>query len=700
MNDGAVQKHPFNNYAYYNNREISWLAFNERVLEEAEDETNPLLERLKFLAIFSSNLDEFFMVRVAGLQDQVRAGFNKPENKAGLTPKEQLNQIALITKELVSRQMKIYKELIEKQLPMHGISLVKYADLSIPQKQELQKLFEEEIFPVLTPIAVDTYRPFPILLSKTMNILVMIEDSQDANTEQNKIAIVQVPSVLKRFIQVSTEDGSFVAVLLEDVIVEHISNLFHGYHVKHANPFRITRNADLTIHEEGARDLLIEIEKELKKRKWGAVSRLEVKVSEIKPKLLNFLLDELEIMPEDVYKLDGPLDVTFLFSFIKSFEGKYINLFYEPFIPQPPLDISSDEEIFAKVQKQDLFFHHPYESFQPIIDFIEKAAEDPSVLAIKQTLYRVSGNSPVILALKRAAENGKQVTVLVELKARFDEENNVQWAKELEKAGCLVIYGMHNLKTHSKITLVVRRRNNRIEQYVHLGTGNYNDQTARTYTDMGIITADKNIGSDATQFFNFLSGYTDKPNYDKLVVSPYDIRDKFISLIDEEIECHQAFHNGHIKLKMNSLTDKDLILKLYEASSVGVKVDLIVRGTCCLLPKIPGVSENITVSSIVGRFLEHSRIYWFHRNGDSKLYLSSADMMTRNMVKRVEILFPVLSPPIKKRVMEILDLELRDTVKARFQDQSGKYHYKDKTKCKLDSQQILLERSLKYIPEE
>ncbi|MCZ8532424.1 RNA degradosome polyphosphate kinase [Psychrobacillus psychrodurans] len=700
MNDGAVQKHPFNNYAYYNNREISWLAFNERVLEEAEDETNPLLERLKFLAIFSSNLDEFFMVRVAGLQDQVRAGFNKPENKAGLTPKEQLNQIALITKELVSRQMKIYKELIEKQLPMHGISLVKYAELSIPQKQELQKLFEEEIFPVLTPIAVDTYRPFPILLSKTMNILVMIEDSRDANTEQNKIAIVQVPSVLKRFIQVSTEDGSFVAVLLEDVIVEHISNLFHGYHVKHANPFRITRNADLTIHEEGARDLLIEIEKELKKRKWGAVSRLEVKVSEIKPKLLNFLLDELEILPEDVYKLDGPLDVTFLFSFIKTFEGKYINLFYEPFIPQPPLDISSDEEIFAKVQKQDLFFHHPYESFQPIIDFIEKAAEDPSVLAIKQTLYRVSGNSPVILALKRAAENGKQVTVLVELKARFDEENNVQWAKELEKAGCLVIYGMHNLKTHSKITLVVRRRNNRIEQYVHLGTGNYNDQTARTYTDMGIITADKKIGSDATQFFNFLSGYTDKPNYDKLVVSPYDIRDKFISLIDEEIEFHQAFHNGHIKLKMNSLTDKDLILKLYEASSAGVRVDLIVRGTCCLLPKIPGVSENITVSSIVGRFLEHSRIYWFHRNGDSKLYLSSADMMTRNMVKRVEILFPVLSPPIKKRVMEILDLELRDTVKARFQDQCGKYHYKDKTECKLDSQQVLLERSLKYIPEE
>ncbi|MER2077899.1 RNA degradosome polyphosphate kinase [Psychrobacillus psychrotolerans] len=700
MTNKTVEKHPFNDYAYYNNREISWLAFNERVLEEAEDESNPLLERMKFLAIFSSNLDEFFMVRVAGLQDQVRAGFNKPENKAGLTPKEQLNRIASITKQLVSRQMKIYKELIEKQLPKQGISLVKYSELTTAQKKELQKLFEEEIFPVLTPIAVDAYRPFPILLSKTMNILVMIEDNQYDLVEQNKIAIVQVPSVLKRSIQVSTVDGSFVAVLLEDVIIEHISKLFHGYHVKHANPFRITRNADLTLHEEGARDLLIEIEKELKKRKWGAVSRLEVKVSEIKPKLLNYLLDELEIQPEDVYKVDGPLDVTFLFSFIKIFKGKHMHLFYEPFIPQPPLDIASDEDVFAKVQKQDLFFHHPYESFQPIIDFIEKAADDPSVLAIKQTLYRVSGNSPVILALKRAAENGKQVTVLVELKARFDEENNVQWAKELEKAGCLVIYGIHNLKTHSKITLVVRRRNNRIEQYVHLGTGNYNDQTARTYTDMGIITANKKIGSDATQFFNFLSGYTDKPNYDKLVVSPFDIRDKFISLIDEEIEYHKAFHNGHIKLKMNSLTDKDLILKLYEASSVGVKIDLIVRGTCCLLPKVPGVSENINVTSIVGRFLEHSRIYWFYRNGASRLYLSSADMMTRNMVKRVEILFPVLSPSIKKRVMEILNLELRDNVKARVQDQNGKYHYKDKTECEVDSQQILLEKSRKYIPEE
>lgn len=691
----STEDHRFDDYAYYNNREISWLAFNERVLQEAEDETNPLLERLKFLAIFSSNLDEFFMVRVAGLQDQVRVGFNKPENKAGLTAKQQLEQISIITRNLVSRQMKIYKDLIEVKLPNEGISLLTFNQLSHEQKQELNSIFEEQIFPVLTPIAVDAYRPFPILLSKTMNILVMIEDENNISLEQSKFAIVQVPSVLNRFIQVTTKDGSFAAVLLEDVIIENIHKLFHGYHIKYANPFRITRNADLTIHEEGARDLLIEIEKELKKRKWGAVSRLEVKSTEIKQKILHYLLDELEISFEDVYKIEGPLDITFLFSFIKVFEGKYDDLFYQSFIPQPPKDIATGEDIYMKALKQDLFFHHPYESFQPIVDFVEKAADDPAVLAIKQTLYRVSGNSPIIRALKRAAENGKQVTVLVELKARFDEENNVHWAKELEKAGCLVIYGMHNLKTHSKITLVVRRMNKKIEQFVHLGTGNYNDQTANIYTDMGIITTNKKIGQDATRFFNFLSGYTDKPEYKKLVVSPYDIRDKFLYLIDEEIEYHKAFQNGHIILKMNSLTDKDLIIKLYEASAAGVKIELIVRGICCLRPQIKGVSENIIVISIVGRFLEHSRIYWFHRNGASRLYLSSADMMTRNMVKRVEILFPILSPSIKKRVIDILKLEINDTAKARIQDSNGDYHYRETDGLKINSQEQLLDNATK-----
>lgn len=661
-------------YEHFNNRELSWLAFNERVLEEAEDPKNPLFERLKFLAIFSSNLDEFFMVRVAGLQDQVRVGFTNKEAKSGLTPQEQLDAIAKKTQLLVARQMKVYRELMETELPKEGLHLVSYSKLSSEQKRVVDLQFDEEIYPVITPVAVDAYRPFPILLSKTMNILAMIEDGDEEDAL--KIAIVQVPTVLKRFIVVETQKDTHTIVLLEDVIIGNLSKLFTGYTVKHANPFRITRNADLTIHEEGARDLLIEIEKELKKRKWGAVSRLEVKVSEIKQKVLHYLLDELEITEGDVYKIDGPLDVTFLFSFTKYFEQSYPALSYPVFMPQQPQDLRREEDVFVKAQSQDLFFFHPYESFQSIVDFIEKAADDPYVLAIKQTLYRVSGNSPIIKALKRAAENGKQVTVLVELKARFDEENNVIWAKELEKAGCLVIYGMHNLKTHSKITLIIRQKQGKIEQFVHLGTGNYNDQTAKIYTDMSIITTNKKIGADATKFFNYLSGYMDRPDYQKLVVSPFEIKDRFVELIDEEIEFQKTFGNGHIKLKMNSLTDKDLIEKLYVASQAGVKIDLVVRGICCLRPGIKGISDTITVTSIVGRFLEHSRIYYFHRNGASKLFLSSADMMTRNMIKRVEILFPILSPPIKKRILSIVDIELKDTVKARIQNAEGVYTYK------------------------
>lgn len=561
-------------------------------------------------------------------------------------------------------------------------------NLQLNKKKLIDQQFDEEIYPVITPVAVDAYRPFPILLSKTMNILAMIEDATE--DESLKIAIVQVPSVLKRFLVVETKGTEHTIVLLEDVIIGNLSKLFTGFTVKHANPFRITRNADLTIHEEGARDLLIEIEKELKKRKWGAVSRLEVKSSEIKQKVLSYLLDELEIQETDVYKIDGPLDVTFLFSFTRHFEANFPKLSYPVFMPQQPVDLKREEDVFIKAQTQDLFFFHPYESFQPIVEFVEKAAEDPYVLAIKQTLYRVSGNSPIIKALKRAAENGKQVTVLVELKARFDEENNVLWAKELEKAGCLVIYGMHNLKTHSKITLIIRQRQGKIEQFVHLGTGNYNDQTAKFYTDMSIITTNKKIGADATKFFNYLSGYMDKPDYQKLVVSPFEIKDRFVELIDEEIEFHKTFGNGHIKLKMNSLTDKDLIEKLYKASQAGVKIDLVVRGICCLRPGIKGISENIQVVSIVGRFLEHSRIYYFHRNGASKLFLSSADMMTRNMIKRVEILFPILSPSIKKRILAIVDLELQDTVKARVQDEKGNYSYR-KSEQKIHAQQKFMD---------
>ncbi len=682
---------------YYNNRELSWLAFNERVLEEAEDENNPLLERLKFLAIFSSNLDEFFMVRVAGLQDQVRAGFHKPENKSGLTPKEQLTKIAERTQALVRRQMEVYRHLVHELLPKENVFIRDLKLLTSEQKRYINELFEETIFPVLTPVAVDAYRPFPTLLGRTQNLLVLLENNNSNEIDHNeKVAIVQVPSVLDRFIKVPSNQNETVVVLLEDVIASHINKMFYGYTVKSSQAFRLTRNADLTIHEEGAQDLLVEIEKELKKRKWGVGSRLEVRDREMNDDVLEYLLDEFEIEESDVFKIDGPLDLTFMFSFVKAISVGREHLEFESFIPQPPQDLSSHENIYEKALVQDLFFHHPYESFVPIVDFITEAANDPTVLAIKQTLYRVSGNSPVIQALKQAAENGKQVTVLVELKARFDEENNVHWAKLLEQAGCLVIYGMNNLKTHSKITLVVRRRQGKIERFVHLGTGNYNDATAKIYTDMGIITSNKEFGIDATNFFNYLSGYTDKPKFHHLVVAPYDIRDAFIALIDEEIRCHREHQNGFIKAKMNSLTDKDLMMKLYEASIAGVKIELIIRGICCIRPGIPGISDNITVTSIVGRFLEHSRIFWFHHNGENKLFLSSADMMTRNMVKRVEILFPVYSPAIKQRIFSIMNLQLEDNQKARIQDANGKYHYKEDYKGtkQINSQEAFLQEAI------
>ncbi|MEK4253234.1 RNA degradosome polyphosphate kinase [Ureibacillus sp. FSL K6-2830] len=677
---------------YYNNRELSWLAFNERVLEEAEDETNPLLERLRFIAIFSSNLDEFFMVRVAGLQDQVRAGFHKPENKAGLTPKEQLEKIAEKTQALVRRQMEVFRHLIFELLPKENIYLTDIKSLSKEQQQYINEMFEETIFPVLTPIAVDAYRPFPTLLGKTLNLLVLLEDTKVLSEFNEKVAIIQVPSVLDRFIEVPAGPDKKVFVLLEDVITSHVDRLFYGYNVKSVQAFRLTRNADLTIHEEGAQDLLVEIEKELKKRKWGIGSRLEVRDGEMNDDVLEYLLEEFEISESDVFKIDGPLDLTFLFSFVKKLSQGREHLLYESFIPQRPLDLESDEDIYEKALEKDLFFHHPYESFEPIVEFITEAANDPTVLAIKQTLYRVSGNSPIIQALKQAAENGKQVTVLVELKARFDEENNVHWAKELEQSGCLVIYGMHNLKTHSKITLVVRRKNGKIERFVHLGTGNYNDATAKTYTDMGIITTDKEFGIDATNFFNYLSGYMEKPRFHHIVVSPYDIRDKFIEMIDQEIEFHKKYGNGFIRAKMNALTDKDLIMKLYEASINGVKIELLIRGICCLRPGIPGISENITVTSIVGRFLEHSRIYWFHHNGENKIYLSSADMMTRNMVRRVEILFPIYSAEIKQRIMHIFSTQLADNVKARVQDSTGKFRYKERKEGEpvINSQELFI----------
>ncbi len=669
----SLELEKFSQPENYNNRELSWLAFNERVLEEAMAKSMPLMERIKFLSIFSNNLDEFFMVRVAGLKDQVKANFNRPENKAGMTPKQQLSAISKKNHKLIDRQYKTFNEEIMPELRTEGIHLVKMNALSEDQLRFTEDYFDQQVFPVLTPMAVDAYRPFPMLLNKSLNLVVILEDDYLGIDEENKVALVQVPSVLDRFIMLPSNQGEFHIILLEDIIMHYIDKMFNGFKVISSSPFRITRNADMTILEEGARDLLLEIEKELKKRKWGAAVRLEV--SSIEQPVLDYLLEELEIHKDDVYEIDGPLDLTFLFGFIKAITPYKEHLAYQAFIPQPPEDVSSQEDLFEKVLHEDILFHHPYESFEPVVDFVSEAADDPDVLAIKQTLYRVSGDSPVIEALKRAAEKGKQVTVLVELKARFDEENNVQWAKELEKAGCHVIYGMTYLKTHSKITLVVRRRNGNIERFVHLGTGNYNDQTAKIYTDMGLITSKKKFGIDATNFFNYLSGYCEKPNFHHLVVAPFDIREEFIELIDQEIDLHKRHGNGRIIAKMNSLTDKELIMKMYEASSAGVKIELIIRGICCLRPGIKGVSENIRVISIVGRFLEHSRVYYFHHNGEGKMYLSSADMMTRNMVKRVEILFPIYEGKLKKRLYDLLQLQLDDNVKAREQDSEGNYSF-------------------------
>ena len=660
---------------YYNNRELSWLSFNKRVLEEALDQRNPLLERLKFLAIFSSNLDEFFMVRVAGLKDQVKAGYKKPENKAGLTPKQQLKEITDLTHELVHKQYQTFNHMITKELYHEKIQLLKMEDLTEEQLLWLEEYFDEQVFPVLTPLAVDAYHAFPMLLNKSLNIAIMIEDPHDSTAHRIKKAIVQVPAVLHRIVRIDSSDQNVQLVLLEDLISHFISKLFKGYKVVSCTLFRITRNADLEIHEEGASDLLEEIEEELKKRKWGAAVRLEIQHTRFDPMVLNYLIDELEIHKEDIYEIDGPLDLTILFRNYKEIAKIREGLTYEPYCPQILPELSRSESIFQVLSKKDLFLHHPFDSFKPVIQFITEAASDPDVLAIKQTLYRVSGDSPIVEALKVAAEKGKQVTVLVELKARFDEENNVQWAKELEKSGCHVIYGMNNLKTHSKITLVIKRKDRNIECFVHLGTGNYNDQTAKIYTDMAIMTSNRKIGADAISFFNYLSGYTLKPSYHHLSVSPFNIRNDLLKCIDQEINYHQQFGNGRIIAKMNAFTDKILIKKLYEASIAGVKIDLMIRGVCCLRPGIKGISENITVRSIVGRFLEHSRVYYFHHNGEEKLFLSSADLMTRNMENRVEILFPVFDGGIKKRIKEILSIYLLDNMKAREQDEYGQYHY-------------------------
>ncbi len=694
----------FSDPKYYTNRELSWILFNKRVLSEARDKQIPLFERLKFLSITASNLDEFFMIRVASLKDMVHAGYTKPDI-AGLRPAEQLKKLNEATHELVNLQYSTYNRSLLPLLLANGLRLVEHhEDLSEKETAYVDKYFAENVYPVLTPMAVDSSRPFPLIRNKSLNIGALVRKKEGKERKEKKagkekkaeleFATVQVPSVLPRIVPIPAEkEGEKAVILLEEIIERNIDKLFLNYHIVCASPFRIMRNADLTIEEDEAEDLLKEIEKQIKKRQWGQAIRLETE-SGMDKRLLGIIKNDLFIEEEDIFQIDGPLDLTFLMK-MYSLEGFDHLKETEYLPPQPVPGLSDDYNIFDEIRKGDILLHHPYQSFTPVVDFIKTAAKDPDVLAIKQTLYRVSGNSPIIAALALAAENGKQVSVLVELKARFDEENNIVWAKKLEKAGCHVIYGLVGLKTHSKITLVVRKEEDGIRRYVHLGTGNYNDATAKLYTDVGMFTCSRLIGEDATAVFNMLSGYSEPRAWNKLSLAPLWLKDRFLYMIAREKNYAKAGRPAHIIAKMNSLCDKDIIQALYEASAAGVKIELIIRGICCLKVGIPGVSGNISVRSIVGNFLEHSRIFYFENDGSPEIYCASADWMPRNLERRVEILFPVEEPALREKLMHILDGELKDTVKAHVLKPDGSYDKVDRRGKAVYNSQLIFSQEAK-----
>lgn len=648
---------------YFYNRELSWLKFNLRVLKEAMVKDTPLLERLKFIAISASNLDEFFMVRVAGLWSNFDSGVEK-RDASGMSVHEQLVAISQAAHEQVRTQT---KSLIALMAEMDAVKLHfrRVKDLSELGKDWLEEYYREVVFPVLTPMAVDASRPFPFLANKTLNLAVELIKADG----EHSMGLIQVPSVLDRIVEVEPE-GKRTFVFLEDIIASHCHDLFKGCHILDMVSFRVTRDSDLDLEEDDSVDLMKEVEESLRKRKRGAAVRLEIFKTN-NNRIKRFLEENLDVTEMEVYEINGPLDPTCFFKFI-GMKGMWPWL-YEPFVPQRPLELPDDSDLFAAIRENDILLHHPYESFDPVVKLVSDAADDPQVLAIKQTLYRVSGNSPIVAALARAAENGKQVTVLVELKARFDEENNILWARRLEKAGCHVIYGLVGLKTHAKIILIVRKEDNGIKRYLHLGTGNYNDSTAKLYTDLGLMTANDEFGSDASAFFNLLSGYSEPPVWNKLVMAPLGLREKIYALIDNEIAMVRSGRDGHIIAKMNSLIDQPVIQKLYEASAAGVHIDLIVRGICGLRTGIEGISDNITVRSIVGRQLEHSRIFWFANGGEEQLYLSSADWMPRNLNDRVELFFPVETEEHIHRIKALLDLYLRDNVGAHMMQSNGTY---------------------------
>ncbi len=691
-NNRSDTKTDYSKSVYYYNRELSWLAFNHRVLGEARDRDIPLFERIKFLGITASNLDEFFMVRVASLKDMVNAGYTK-KDIAGMTPTEQLEAVNKATHELVKMQYDVYNRSLLPLLAQNGLKVIEnHEELTKKDCAFVDRYFQDNVYPVLTPMAVDSSRPFPLIRNKSLNLGALVSrkdvkgrrhlfNKKSVQGKELEFATVQVPSVLPRIVQLpESSDGSRRVILLEQIIERNMDKLFLNYNIECAFSFRIMRNADFVLEEEDAQDLLKEIEKQLKKRQWGQAIRLEVEDG-IEKRLLDIIKKELMIDERDIYNIPGPLDLTFLMK-MYGLEG-FEHLKNKPYTPQPVSEIETDDDIFEKIREQDILLHHPYQTFTPVVDFIKQAARDPQVLAIKQTLYRVSGNSPIIAALAQAAENGKQVSVLVELKARFDEENNIVWAKKLEKAGCHVIYGLVGLKTHCKITLVVRREEEGIRRYVHLGTGNYNDATAKLYTDLGILTCNEAIGEDATAVFNMLSGYSEPLGWNHLALAPLWLKDRFLYLINREKENAAGGSPARIIAKMNSLCDPDIIKALYEAAAEGVKIQLIVRGICCLRTGVEGTNDNIEVRSIVGNFLEHARIFYFENAGDSEIYMASADWMPRNLERRVEILFPVLNAELKEKVLHVLDVQLRDTQKAQFLKADGSYHKLEKREKEL-----------------
>jgi polyphosphate kinase len=672
---------------YYFSRELSWLEFNSRVLHEALDQRTPLLERLKFTAIFSSNLDEYFMVRVAALKQQVEAKVRKVAAD-GRTPQEQLNIIGDRLRPLVAQQHRHFEQTLRPQLAAQGVYLLDYVELNQEQRFYLQRYFAEQIFPVLTPLAVDPGHPFPYISNLSLNLAVVVKDVE---TEDEHFARVKVPQTLPRFVPLPTEfrvspkqaPAVWAGVPLEQVIAHNLEFLFPGMEIQEYHPFRITRNADLEVEEDEADDLLLAIEQELRKRRFGgSVVRMEVHASMPDP-MRATLMEEMGLQTSDLYDVDGMLCLSDLMALM---ELPLPALKDPPWVPviHPRLrrvnevdaaeKSDAEQDFFAVIRKQDLMVHHPYYAFSSSVQkFITQAAYDPDVLTIKMTLYRTSGDSPIVDALIAAAENGKQVAVLVELKARFDEETNIHWARKLENVGVHVVYGLVGLKTHTKLALVVRREDKGIRRYVHVGTGNYNHKTARLYTDLGLFSCRDELGADLTDLFNYLTGYSRQKSYRSLLVAPVNLRDRMISLIQREIDHSKTGVHARIVAKMNALVDPTIIAKLYEASQAGVKIDLIVRGICCLKPGIAGISDTIRVISIVGRFLEHSRIFYFHNNGQEEVLIGSADWMPRNLDRRVEAVVAVQDPSIAKDLEEILGVMLADNRQAWELQPDGSY---------------------------